>query len=76
MIPGDSSYRTKKLCDGSRDHQGRLRALQACLTWDMKAAMSPSPVCTEDGRPLEAEGMSDGSPGVREKALLLYMQPT
>lgn len=32
--------------------------------------MSPSPVCTEDGRSLEAEGMSDSLPGVREKALL------
>ena len=75
VILGDSRYRTKRLCDGSRDHQGRLRALQACLTRDMKAAMSPSPVCTEDGRSLEAEGVSDSSPGVREKALRLYKLP-
>lgn len=58
-------------CDGSRGHQGRPRALQGRLTRDMKAATRPSPACTEDGRSLEADGMSHGSWGVREKALRL-----
>ena len=62
-------------CDGSRGHQGRPRALRGRLTRDMKAATRPSPVCTEDGRSLAADGMSDGSSGVREKALLLSDQP-